>query len=290
MTRGFRLGVLQMPSHRGVAWRAALQAAARSGGWSLTKIEGETLTGVDDARGVVLLLKDGAQALSLADELDAVVVISEPLCVICNALGALYPGKDSKAYAVGAERLAAAVTLMRKGGGGVEGAALNAKFPFIGEVGRAEVDAPRVKPLDPSPLAIYADGGPKPGQSAPWEWSVFNFKTTPRSAAVPPLIDLTGRSRVIFHGPRFSMPAGEWRINLNFWLNPEGRASLLKFEWGAREDFEVLELQLDEVGDYEVELTKRLERPGALELRAWVTSGHFLGEMKIRGSVVTYVS
>lgn len=283
------MGVLQMPSHRGVAWRGALKAASRAGGWALAKIEGETLEGVDDTRGVVLLLKDGAQALALAGELDGFVVISEPLAVICDALGALYPDKPAKAYAVAAERLAAAVTLQRLGGLIVEGAALSAAFPYIGTIERVESGEPPTHVLDPAPLAIYADGGPKPGRQTPWRWDVFSFKTTPRSVTPPPLIDLTGRSRVIFHGPRYSMPAGEWRIKLGFWLNPEERASLLKFEWGAREDFEVLELQLDEIGDYEVELTKRLERPGALELRAWVTSGHFLGEMRVSGASLLYV-
>lgn len=290
MSRGFRLGVLQMPSHRGGAWRAALKTCSRSGGWSLAKVEGETLAGVDDSRGVVLLLKDGAQALALAAELDEVVVISEPLSVICDALGALYPGKASKAYAVAAERLAAATTLQRMGCVVVEGEGLKVDLPFIGVVVRNEVDTPDVPSLDPSPLAIYANNGPNVGQITSWEWSVFNYKTTSRSVAVPPHIDLTGRSRVIFHGPRFYMPAGEWTVALRFWLNPEGRSSLLKFEWGAREDFEVLELQLGEVGDYEVELSKRIDRIGALELRAWVSSGHFLGEMTVSGATLIYTA
>jgi len=272
-----------------VAWRSALQTASRVGEWSLTKLAGEAMPGDDSPRGLVVLLRDGAQALALASQLDAVAIIAEPLDVVCNALGGLYPGKNSKAYAVAAERLAAAIMLERQGAQIIAGDLLIADFPFIGSVSRKFAEEPRqLVTLDTAPLAIYANGKLDPGVQIPWDWSVFSFNTTPRSQAVPPEIDLTGRSRVLFYGPRFNMPAGEWSVRLKFWLDPEGSVSQLRFEWGARDDFETLDLQLDNVGYYEVQLSKRLDRVGALELRAWVTTGHFAGAMRVADASLVY--
>lgn len=289
MSKVFRLGVLQMPSSRGAAWRAGLQAASHGKTWAVTKVAGASLEGCDPARDLVILLRDGAQALALAHLLDACVVIAEPLDAVLSAMAALYPEKPIKAYAVAAERLAAARTLIDRGVHVVPGVALQAEFPLIGTVTRDKALAEATNEhsmLSIAPLDMYEDDGPQPGHQTTWAWDLFNFKTTPRSLVHPPHIDLTGRARVIFHGPRFSLPPGEWRIRLRFRLDPEGRMSPLKFEWGATTDFEVLELQLEAAGLYEVELTKRWDAPIAAELRAWAASAHFVGSFEFQGADV----
>lgn len=282
-----------MPSSRGAAWRSGLQAASHGKTWAVTKVAGSSLEGCDPARDLVVLLRDGAQALALAHLLDACVVIAEPLDTVLSSMAALYPEKPIKAYAVAAERLAAARTLIDRGVYVVQGAALQAEFPFIGTVtpDTPAADATTQHSLLPiEPLDMYEGDGPQPGHQTAWAWNLFNYKTTPRSLFRPPLIDLTGRARVIFHGPRFSLPAGEWRIRLRFRLDPEGRMSPLKFEWGAATDFEVLDLQLEVAGLYEVELTKRWDAPIAAELRAWAASAHFVGTFEFQGADVCCIA
>lgn len=290
MIKPFRLGVLQMPSSRGAAWRSGLQAASHGKAWAVTKVADASLEGCDPSRDLVVLLRDGAQALALAPLLDACVVIAEPLDAVLAAMAALYPDKSIKAYAVAAERLAAARTLMDRGAQVVQAAAVEAEFPLIGTVIRGELIAAAAdgrSTLSTAPLDMYDGDGPQSGHQTTWPWDLFNYKTTPRSVLIPPHIDLTGRARVIFHGPRFSLPAGEWRIRLRFHLDPEDRTSPLKFEWGAANDFEVLELQLEVAGLYEVELTKRWDAPIAAELRVWAASAHFVGSLEFLGSDVT---
>lgn len=292
MIKAVRLGILQMPSSRGSAWRIGLQAAARRQGWSLVRGADVSLGDPPPAKSQIILLRDGAQALTLAPDLDACVIVTEPLEEICAAMAAHYPDKKIKAYAVAAERLAAAVTLTRKGAHLVEASAAEAELPLIGQVvaGASPAAASLTGTLDPAPLDMFAGDGPQPGHQTIWPWDLFNYRTTPRSLSTPPHIDLTGRARVLFHGPRFSLPAGEWRVRLRFHLDPEGRESPLKFEWGAAEDFETLELQLDTAGLYEVELSKRWEQPVAAELRVWAAAAHFLGAFEFVSADVAYLA
>lgn len=290
MNKPFRLGVLQMPSSRGAAWRSGLQAASHGKSWAVTKVAGASIEECDPSMDLVILLRDGTQALALAPLLDACVVIVEPLDTVLASMAALYPDKPIKAYAVAAERLAAARTMIDQGAQVVQAAAVEAKFPLIATVTRGELVTAAVderSTLSTAPLDMYDDYGPQPGHQTTWSWELFNYKTTPRSVLAPPHIDLTGRARVIFHGPRFFLPAGEWRIRLRFHLDPEGRSSALKFEWGAANDFEVLELQLEVAGLYEIELTKRWDAPIAAELRVWAASAHFVGSLEFLDSNVT---
>lgn len=292
MSKAVRVGVLQMPSSRGSAWRIGLKAAARRQGWSMVKGADVALDGAPPAESQIILLRDGAQALAMAAALDACVIVTESLEDICAAMAAHYPDKKIKAYAVAAERLAAAVTLERLGAHRVEASVTVADLPLIG---RVEVEAPHepagsAGALDPSPLDMLAGEGPQPGHLTIWPWDLFNYRTTPRSQSKPPHIDLTGRARVLFHGPRFSLPGGEWRVRLRFHLDPEGRESPLKFEWGAAEDFETLELQLDAAGLYEVELSKRWAQPVAAELRVWAAAAHFLGTFEFVSADVAYLA
>lgn len=295
MSKALRLGVLQMPSLHGSGWRIGLKAAARAKGWRVVKGADVPPTNDSPDHSMVILLRDGAQALAMAPSLDACVVISDPLEEICLAVAALYPGKKIKAYAVAAERLAAAVTLVREGACLVEGAAAEADLPLIGRVfGNDSIEVgPPVATLDPGPLDMFSGAsarGPEPGHKTNWPWDLFNFRTTPRSLVSPPEVDLTGRARVIFHGPRFSLPAGEWRIRLRFHLDPEDRESPLRFEWGGMDDFEHLELQLKAAGLYEVELTKRWDRPVAAQLRVWAAAAHFVGSFEFLHADVAYLA
>lgn len=291
MSKTVRVGVLQMPSSRGSAWRIGLKGAARRLGWGLVKGADVLLEGDAPAESQIILLRDGAQALAMAPHLDACVVVAEPLEDICAAMAAHYPDKKIKAYAVAAERLAAAATLARQGAFVVQASVVSADLPLIGQVLIEPVtDVALAGVLDPAPLDMFAGEGPQPGHQTVWPWDLFNYRTTPRSRVAPPHIDLTGRARVLFHGPRFSLPAGEWRVRLRFHLDPEARESPLKFEWGAVEDFETLELQLDAAGLYEVELTKRWEQPVAAELRVWAAAAHFLGSFEFVSADVAYLA
>lgn len=291
MSKAVRVGVLQMPSSRGSAWRVALKAAARRQGWSMVKGADVALDNAPPAESQIILLRDGAQALAMAPALDACAIVTEDLEDICATMAAHYPDKKIKAYAVAAERLAAGITLARRGAYRVQASATEADLPLIG---RIQVEASRETAgstgLDPGPLAMFSGEGPEPGHPTIWPWDLFNYRTTPRSLSKPPHIDLTGRARVLFHGPRFSLPAGEWRVRLRFHLDPEGRESPLKFEWGAAEDFETLELQLDAAGLYEVELSKRWEQPVAAEVRVWAAAAHFLGTFEFVDADVAYLA
>lgn len=291
MSKVVRVGVLQMPSSRGSAWRVALKAAARRQGWSMVKGADVALDNPPPAESQIILLRDGAQALAMAPALDACVIVTEDLEDICATMAAHYPDKKIKAYAVAAERLAAGITLARRGAYRVQASATEADLPLIGRIQvEASLETVGSTGLGFGPLAMFSDEGPEPGHPTIWPWDLFNYRTTPRSLSKPPHIDLTGRARVLFHGPRFSLPAGEWRVRLRFHLDPEGRESSLKFEWGAAEDFETLELQLDAAGLYEVELSKRWEQPVAAEVRVWAAAAHFLGAFEFVDADVAYLA
>lgn len=240
----------------------------------------------DPATNVIVLLRDGAQALSLA--LDDCLVINEPLDVVCGSVLDLYPEKPIKAYYVAAERLAAAATIVASGGKHAESKLETIEVPGLGTVTRDAFihQDRRMTQVDTSPLAMYENVVPIAGTSAWWPWSIFTFNTTARSQLVPPEIDMTGRARVMVFGPRFSLPAGNWKIRVRFTVDPEDSHVVLRFQWGTGTDLADLTTTLDQPGAYEVEITKAWNMPGLAELRVWAATGHFMGSLTFLGTEV----
>ncbi len=84
-----------------------------------------------------------------------------------------------------------------------------------------------------SPLAIYDVIPPPLATKALWPAAMMRFPQGRKDDGGLPLIDLTGRARVLAHGPYVTLMPGVWRITYTVMIDPQGGVSSLVFEWGG---------------------------------------------------------
>lgn len=106
----------------------------------------------------------------------------------------------------------------------------------------------------------------------------------------PESIDLTGRRRILVFGPYVELDPGRWRLTAEFSLTREAAANPLQVEICEDTEVKVAKLiQPSEAGRYRVALECDLTG-GRVELRVWLPSPAFDGEMRFSGALVEALS
>ena len=239
-----KLGVLLLPSPTEAAWREAVLEASAKAGYSVSKsVSRLSSAGV---AGQVLIVGDAAEARDFGDA--AWVVLTADLQTAANTMLGRMPHAVHKGYKLLASQLAAQAWLLENGAQSLDSSAEALDFPGLGRLVRSAKVAQPAPNADAGPLAVYDRPIPAPGAAAEWPMDVFVFKNPVKADFAPPNIDLTGRGRVVVHGPRYDLPSGRWRITARFAVETEGNDLYLKFEWGVGEDLETLEVMLQRLG------------------------------------------
>lgn len=279
MSEIFKLGVLLLPSPTEAAWRDALLGASAKAGYAISKSVDRLSS--TNAVGHVLIVSDAAEARAFGDA--QWVVLTAGLQTTVDTMLGRMSHAVGKGYKLLSRQLAAQAWLLEKGAQSLDSSAEALNFPGLGGVVRsANISEPSPR-ADAGPLRVYDRPIPAPGAAAEWPIGVFIFKNPPKAGFAPPNVDLTGRGRVVVHGPRYDLPAGRWRIAARFAVETEGSDLYLKFEWGVGEDLETLEVMLQMSGGYEVVLDHAWTFPGPAELRVWASNAHFVGRMEFQG-------
>jgi len=268
------VGLLILPSRNDAAWRSAIGAVAREAGWLFTKPSEATLNARQ--KPTILLVND-VHAVAF-DAVDAWAVIgSTPDQALVRSLQRKSTGL-AEARRLTATRFAAAAAVVEQGGVRLDSEAETLMIPGLGPVSITPATGPVTAGAEP--LAFYATTPPAAGARADWPTSVFSFTLGQAPVGGTPEIDLTGRGRILVHGPYFDLPKGWWRITVRFAVEPEDVA-YLRFDWGAGQDVTSYHTELDRSGDYQLVLDHLWTKTGPSELRIWAERGHFLGRMTL---------
>lgn len=180
--------------------------------------------------------------------------------------------KESRRLVVAAHVIAQGATLHGRG-------SVEAEIDGVGIVKRL---GHGVRSAVVSPLSIYADLPPRPGVSAHWPPHLFSYQSEAFIDGSPD-IDLTGRPRMLVHGPYAFLPTGRWRADIRFAVDPEGGAAPLRIQWGKDEDFATSDFRIVQAGEYSVSLEHDWTEPAPAQVVIWLTEAVFRGHLIYRG-------
>ena len=271
------LCILVTPSAAGTAWRQALTLRAVQLGWPVHD------TGlVQDFPSAGLVF---AHSFAEMDSFGAV-----PRIVLTDT-SAGDPDDPSlpastEAIMIRSQSLAEAESAAINGASVLNAARYVLQFPAMGTIERPEGMPYRIDPsVAESPLAVFDDR--TPGTRATWLPRWFSYPGGYAGSPEQPLIDLTGKMRPIIYGPYICLPAGRWRVDLEFTVDPERAHAPLLFEWGFGNDYCRVVTEIRHRGRYAVSLDRVWPQADAAQLRIWTAHPVFQGQFGFGGCRVT---
>ncbi|WGM32272.1 hypothetical protein [Brevundimonas sp. NIBR11] len=272
------LGVLITPSAAGTGWREALTARAVSLGWAVHD-------GASEPPGVGLVFAhDHAGLLAFPPSARAVVRDT-------TATANLDPGQPAvlDEIILRSTILAEAELAATQGAAVFNAARYVLDFPILGTIERRDDGPYRIHPsVSESPLAIFDDL--EPGSQANWHPRWFVYVGGYEGSIDEPQIDMTGRMRAFLHGPYIRLPAGRWRVDVHFTVDPQRAHAPLLFEWGSGIEFSRIMTEINYPGSYAVSLDRVWQEADAAQLRIWNAHPVFQGRFGFQGARVTRVA
>lgn len=263
MTAAVAACILLLPGEAATAWRERLEAAAGED-WSVLPYAGQPLSAIPQR--TILLVSDIAHARHL-EPAGWIVVALDPGDA-ARAAAVAYDLPPEQGLWVVSRLLAEASTLS------------DALWITDQTVGAIEiVPGLRVPAAEHLPeatdagaartaLSLFAGGPPRPGTSAEWTRDLFRHTSTSGVVqGVPERLDITGRGRILVFGPYVSLPPGDWRIRLRFWMDASAAKAAWRLEWGDQARFATHTFRPGRAGRFEVEISHRWEAAAPSELR-----------------------
>jgi len=133
-------------------------------------------------------------------------------------------------------------------------------------------------------LGLYATLPVAPNASAEWKPDDFHYTNGSQRFGGTPNIDLTGRGRILVHGPNIALTPGRWRLEAEFDLDSGGEIVDLRFDWGHGEDTTTEICKLTAAGRYRIELSRTWLETQTAEFRIWVQHGMLQGALRFEGA------
>lgn len=272
------LCVLVTPSAAGSAWQEALILRAHQLGWGVGD------TGSDSPAppvGGLVFAHSHAAMLDFPHSARAVIVDT----TATDPVDPSQPGTP-EAIMIRSHMLAEAESAAAGGAVVLNAARYVLDFPALGRVERREGSPYRIHPsVSESPLALFDDTAA--GTTANWHPRWFAYSGGFEGSVDEPRIDMTGRMRPMVHGPYIRLPAGRWKVNLDFTVDPEKAHAPLLFEWGSGADYCRIMAEIRYRGIYSVSLDRIWPEADAAQLRIWPAHPVFEGQFGFRGCRVT---
>lgn len=144
------------------------------------------------------------------------------------------------------------------------------------------------RPVKASPaadaLALYSAGPPPVGARVKWKPELFSYdRRRPAHSLAPGSLDVTGAPRILVFGPYVSLPAGLWRITLDFTVDEAAAGLRYHVEWGDQTGFSLHPFQPSAAGRYELQIEHRWQIRGAAEIRLVLEQGAIDGTLTFEG-------
>lgn len=140
-----------------------------------------------------------------------------------------------------------------------------------------------------SPLGVYKSLPPQIGAVATWPAELFSFSEAAFEPGEPD-IDLTGRARIVVHGPYLHLPPGRWKATVQFTVEVLSQAPKLRVEWGSAPSFAAFETEVSESGVYELSLEHEWLAPGPAQVVVWLAQPIFEGRLIFGGCRVEKIA
>lgn len=132
-------------------------------------------------------------------------------------------------------------------------------------------------------LDIYRSLPVTTGARASWATSLFAYGSYGSALALEtdPLVDITGRARILVFGPQIALPPGKWKLKVVFLCDPDIGTTCLQMSWGYGHDRQELWADIDARGEYVVEMTHEWSKVAESEFIIMSAQPHFSGAIKI---------
>jgi len=242
----------------------------------------------DDDGGNFVLLTDDVSVAQTSPLTDRAVLVSPPEDIDRSRPPSL--GYVKLEVMQASARRAWAIAMLHNGAVSLDATAESVVLPGLGVVTPAARDTTGLAMQSGHPLAIYRTLPPQVGAEAVWPAERLSFPIGAEFDGGPSKIDLTGRPRIIVHGPYVELTPGIWRSELDIDIDPEGGVARLKFEWGVNLDVTGQVFEVSEPGRYRVQLDRLWEMQGPVQYRIWVSQAVFKGRVEVHSCRVTLIS
>lgn len=160
------------------------------------------------------------------------------------------------------------------------------EFPGLGRIETGGSES--TSAVEHSPLGMYSRMPPPVGASANWPGELFSFKPEAFHDGDADM-DLTGRPRILTHGPYFYLPRGRWRAEIRFTIDTENRSVPLQFDWGTDGAFATYQTRFSKSGHYQLVLENDWSQPAPAQVVIRLSEGLFQGRLAFLGCEVTKV-
>ncbi|NBB53301.1 hypothetical protein GVN24_34010 [Rhizobium sp. CRIBSB] len=133
-------------------------------------------------------------------------------------------------------------------------------------------------------FGLFSAGPPSVGTRCRWAPSLFSHdRARTGASAVPGTLDVTGRPRILLHGPNFSLPQGRWRILARFEVDAAAARCAFRVEWGDNSEFAFHRFTPGRAGRYQLELSHTWSGPSPAEIRVILETATIDGRLSLEG-------
>lgn len=266
-----RLTLLITPGPSGAAWRQAVSARAAEMGLPVFNVGPD---GPPDGQPGVFFASDH-RAFASATGHRSVLTDTTAVASLDPSMPATSDDLTARSHG-----LVEADAAARLGASVLNTARYQLTLPVLGLVERPEGERYLIHPLaSASPLSMFETLPVAPGAEAAWAPHWFAFAPGAEPSDGGPWIDLTGRMRAIVYGPYIHLPAGRWRADVRFSVDPEKAHVPLLFEWGSGSEFCRIMTEVHHSGSYSISLDRIWPEAEAAQLRIWNAHPVFQGRM-----------
>lgn len=134
------------------------------------------------------------------------------------------------------------------------------------------------------PMLAVANGAPEP-----IVWPLCAFYSGDRAGELAaPIVETAGPARILYYGPYFHAPAGDWRVDVQLFFSNDVPDSMLSAEIFTSELLAQVGMHPEHAGLFEAGMKVTLPDAGErVEFRLWTRFGAFSGHMGLRQVTLT---
>lgn len=283
MSDPIRLFVLFVDDLAAKVWKPVLTAAAEADGWDV--LSGTVDNWAQMTHRCLILSDDPDWGIVVPADRSAVIMMGPPRWEGRNPADSAQ--KD--ALALASARLAKASALISGGAVQVGGETTSWTLPELGTVA-SETGSVMIPMTPASPLDIYRMIPPQPGAIAVWPARCLSFPVGEDLDGGRPEIDLTGRGRILFHGPHLYLTPGVWRVTFQVSVDPEGSIPPLRFDWKHGDSAVHFDAPINQPGRYEIYLERRWDVVGPCQVSGILQQAVFQGRLELHDCRVEMLS
>ena len=280
------------PSVDQIGWRDAAHSAAREAGWLVIS---EHQDGVFDDGLARLIVTDDAQRAVAAGASRIAAIVAEPEsapAAVAEAHGLVAPESNWHASALLARALSLApehrvVTAAELAAKPREIVLFDA-LKLTPPISRAEFSK---EPALAAAFKIYREVAASEHDAIQWSEALFDY--CPKgslNAPIPGMLDITGRPRMLVHGPYLSMPTGLWRACIRFGVDQDAAKHQYRLDWGTRTATVSEYVTPTSPGIYELMLDFDWTEVDVAEVRLILMEGSFTGALLFQGITVARIN